>query len=723
MVLTIATPIALLLSILIYLQVWSSTQYARKEAFSKAEETAFRYANQVGAHLTEALLGARFLAQTFEGMKEAWMDDRSQYNTVLSQLLKANTNYYAVWTCWEADALDGKDKDFVNKSGHDNTGRFVPLWYRRGASLQLDKLIGYGEAGVGDYYQAAKTLGQERMLEPHLMRIGDRDPLVVTLAVPMRYNGAVVGAVGVQLLDENIQSLVEQIRPYETGFATFVSDAGRYVAHVDRSRIGKMVETQVPFKSIHSAAREGRAFTQTVQAAGAKSEMFEVFVPVQVGHSETPWLLNVSVPINRILAEARRLMFLSIAIGIGALVLMVAIVMWLAQTIARPLGEALRFVDQVAQERLEAQLEVRSRDEVGQITDALNQLVARWRKIVQVLEQVAQGDLRAGIESSPGQELGPISLTVNQMVTGLQRTVSAIGHSSLDLSKASRELSAVSDHVRLSAEQTTSQSNVATAAARQVGNSIQEVADAAQQADATTAEISRNASQAAGVSANAAGLVARTNQTVAKLGESSVEIGKVVAIITAIAEQTNLLALNATIEAARAGAAGKGFAVVAAEVKELAKQTSRATKEISAKIVTTQSDAQAAVSAVQEIAGIIEQINSFQMTIAEAVEAQSATTKRISQNAAEAAEGAMKIAHNIGGVAEAVKSTSDGATSAADAAAELARLASELNRLVGEFKLDPAGINPVAARQETESAHPFHAGHPGSGRTGNRAPC
>jgi methyl-accepting chemotaxis protein len=698
MVLTIATPIALLLATLIYLQVWNSIQYARKEAFSKAEETAYRYANQVGAHLTEALLGARFLAQTFEGMKEAWMDDRSQYNAVLSQILKANTNYYAVWTCWEPDALDGKDKNFVNKSGHDATGRFIPLWYRRGTNLQLDKLTGYGQAGGGDYYQAAKMSGREKMLEPHPMRIGDQNAFVVTLAVPMRYNGAVVGAVGVQLLGEQIQTLVEQIRPYETGFATFVSDAGHYVAHVDRSRIGKAVETQIPFGTILSATGSGRAFTQTVKLPGTKSEMFEVFVPVQAGHSETRWLLNVSVPVDRILAEAHRLMFLSIAIGIGALVLMVVVVMWLAQSIARPLREALQFVDQLAQERLDAHLEVRSRDEVGQITDALNLLVARWRGIVQVLHQVAQGDLRTGIEPAPGQELGPISLTVNQMVTGLRRTVSAIGRSSLDLSKASRELSSVSDQVRCSAEQTTSQSNVATAAAGQVGNNIQGVADAVHQVDATTMEISRNTSQAAGVSTNAAGLVARTNETVAKLSESSLDIGKVVAIITAIAEQTNLLALNATIEAARAGAAGKGFAVVAAEVKELAKQTSQATQEVSAKIVATQSDAQAAVNAVQEIAGIIKQINAFQMTIAEAVEAQGATTKRISQNAAEAAAGAMKIAHNIGGVAEAVKSTSDGAASAAGAAAELARLAAQLNELVGEFKLDQADVNPEAAR-------------------------
>ena len=117
-----------------------------------------------------------------------------------------------------------------------------------------------------------------------------------------------------------------------------------------------------------------------------------------------------------------------------------------------------------------------------------------------------------------------------------------------------------------------------------------------------------------------------------------------VKVITSIAEQTNLLALNATIEAARAGEAGKGFAVVANEVKELAKETAKATEDISRKIDAIQGDTAEAVKAIKEIRGIIGQVNDIATTIASAVEEQTATTNEIGRNVAEAAQGDGDIA-------------------------------------------------------------------------------
>ena len=171
------------------------------------------------------------------------------------------------------------------------------------------------------------------------------------------------------------------------------------------------------------------------------------------------------------------------------------------------------------------------------------------------------------------------------------------------------------------------------------------------------------------------------NTSIGKLGDSSMEIGKVIKVITSIAEQTNLLALNATIEAARAGEAGKGFAVVANEVKELAKETAKATEDISHKIEAIQADTHGAVDSIKLINDVIAQINDISNTIASAVEEQTATASEMSRNVGEAAKGTAEIAQNITSVAQAAQSTLQGATNSQQASGELARMAIELQSL------------------------------------------
>ncbi len=207
------------------------------------------------------------------------------------------------------------------------------------------------------------------------------------------------------------------------------------------------------------------------------------------------------------------------------------------------------------------------------------------------------------------------------------------------------------------------------------------------------------------MAAQAVKVAQRTNGTVGKLGASSDEIGKVIKVITSIAEQTNLLALNATIEAARAGEAGKGFAVVANEVKELAKETARATEEIGRKIEAIQADTGEAVTAIREINGIINQIGEIQTTIAGAVEEQTATTNEMSRNIGEAARGAQEIAHNIQGVARTADELRGGVTASEAAARDLGRAAEALQLLVAQFRIGgPSGARNAGTPRQPAGA-------------------
>jgi methyl-accepting chemotaxis protein len=273
-----------------------------------------------------------------------------------------------------------------------------------------------------------------------------------------------------------------------------------------------------------------------------------------------------------------------------------------------------------------------------------------------------------------------------EMTANLQRVLKQVNDNAMALGTASEEMTAINKQLVGNAEETTNQSNVVSAAAEEVSRNVQTVATGTEEMSASIKEIAKNANEAAKVASAAVKVAETTNATVAKLGESSIEIGKVIKVITSIAQQTNLLALNATIEAARAGEAGKGFAVVANEVKELAKETAKATEDIGQKIDAIQTDTKGAVAAISQISEIINQINDISNTIASAVEEQTATTNEIGRNVSEAAKGSTEIAQNISGVAQAARSTSDGLGDAQKAAGQLAQMAAELQRLVSEFK-------------------------------------
>ncbi|MCC6933743.1 MAG: hypothetical protein IT292_10930 [Deltaproteobacteria bacterium] len=199
-------------------------------------------------------------------------------------------------------------------------------------------------------------------------------------------------------------------------------------------------------------------------------------------------------------------------------------------------------------------------------------------------------------------------------------------------------------------------------------------------------EISNNTAGAREIAQRSLHAVKLTNDKIARLDASSKEIGNVVNLISAIAEQTNLLALNATIEAARAGEAGKGFAVVANEVKELAKQTSHSTEEITRRVRDIQAGTNEAIDSLNEVTAIVEQINDVSTTIASAVEEQSVTTREISGNAAEVAISSSEIATGIKEVSVTSQQAASVATLTQQVATDLAQRAAALQELLQQFK-------------------------------------
>jgi methyl-accepting chemotaxis protein len=479
----------------------------------------------------------------------------------------------------------------------------------------------------------------------------------------------VVGVIyGVVDLTYFASTYLDKITLGKTSFNYIINKEGMCVSHPDKSKMFSLDLKKYDWGNEMIQEKEG---TITYSLNG--EERFAGFKT----SSDTGWITAIAITSSEVLAPVNKIGMWIIFIGIGIMAAL-AIGMWLTTDvlIIRPIAGVAAALKDIAQGEgdLTVRLAVKSDDEVGELSKWFNIFMEKLHAII--------------------KEIGGNAETLTT--------------SSNDLSGLSSNMSGGADHMSSKAntvataaeEMSTNISSIA-AAMEEASTNMSLVATAAEQMTATINEIARNSENARSITGSAVSKAGDATMKIDELGKGAQEIGKVTETITEISEQTNLLALNATIEAARAGEAGKGFAVVANEIKELARQTAEATQDIKDRINKIQASTSGAVTQVEGISKVINDVNEIVSTIATAVEEQSVTTREIAGNVSQASGGIQEVSENIAqlstvadeiarDISDVNQSSNDMSNSSSHvdmSSQELSRLAVQLKNMVGKFKL------------------------------------
>jgi methyl-accepting chemotaxis protein len=693
---------------------------ARKSSLDEMRQIASTTAAGSEKTLGEALTVVNSLETVLATMKEAGDANRTTADAILKNMLEANPTALGVWTGWEPNAFDGKDRDFAGKEGHDATGRYIPYWVRSGGNITHVPLADYTVSGAGDYYQLPFNQRKTVVIEPYSYAIDGKQVLMTSIAKPIMVDGKPVGVAGLDMALDDAQKAISAIHPMGTGFMSLVTGAGGMISHPDAALIGK---------NIKDGGTETAGWDQLIATPGVEREAigpdgqdyFAVAAPVKLTDGIS-WYAIVVVPKATVFAQVNDIVRNAILVTSVAAILL-GLAGWLiARKFIRRIESVIGETDRIASGDLNVTLRDReARDEIGDLSRSLHILLESNREKVRLeteaeasreaqeaeraerarindaqeaevkfavgelasgLVQLSDGNMTVRLDRSFTPALDEIRGNFNASVEKLQAAMISFSENASVIQSGSEEIRTGADDLARRTEQQAASVEETAAALEEITTSIKDSTTRAEEAAALVGRTKDNAERSGQIVHSAV-------EAMNGIEQSSQSISNIIGVIDDIAFQTNLLALNAGVEAARAGEAGKGFAVVAQEVRELAQRSATAAKEIKALIHSSGDQVKRGVS-------LVGQTGDALRAIVQEVQSIDSNVQAIVQSAREQSTGLQEINTAVNQMDQATQKNAAMVEESNAATHTLVSEVSALSDRLGQFKLNAAAGKVVS---------------------------
>jgi methyl-accepting chemotaxis protein len=380
---------------------------SKNMAFEDAVKISDNYvkgaARKVQLHLENYLSTVKNLKDNFKAYKEIKEKNRREVlGKMMVKTLEANPDFVAIWSTWEPNSIDSLDHKYENRKGSTVIGNFGRMYYKDNGKIKFDESIvtNQNEIYSDDYYQIPKKTEKEVILDPYYYSYtkNESDKIHETsIVVPIISGEKFLGVVGADIKLDQFQKIIEKVKPYKNSIAFLMANNGVYVANPSKKFIGKTVKEVFPEEAkkhkLMENISEGKFLSYTVTGLDG-SMYYDVYAPIEIGNTGSPWSIGVAVPLDNVMAKANRNFMISILVGVIGLILLSLVIYFISRNITNPILKITDYLKKLSKGHIGTEMyaDIKSGDEIEEMGNALNKSISGLIEKTEFARDIGNGN-------------------------------------------------------------------------------------------------------------------------------------------------------------------------------------------------------------------------------------------------------------------------------------------------------------------------------------------